>query len=406
MSRPGMAALASVALILGAVTACSSSSSSSSSSAAGTGSSASGSVIDIGITGAFQAGEGYPNIPQAAQARVDEINATGGINGRKVKLIVCSDNLNVNTAVACAQNLVQDKIVALVSPLSAFGNEIYPIFNTADITSIGTTTGTPSDATHANSFPINVGALGGFAGLPAALKSEGATKIGLLDEGDLGPVTTANQAAFDSGAKASGFAASPTIGVPGTATDFGPYVAKAIGSGVNGVGIYLSNPTSEAKLAQTILQQSPNMKIAIAGFGINSQVVSELGSTASHLLVVGWGQPASATSLPGIAMFNADMKKYASSAPLNDLDISAWSSVWLFQRVAEGLGKNITASSVLAAMGKLHGMSMGGIYPPLTTTNFCSTCDGATRLFNPDIVVGKIVDGQVVAVNGKFISAF
>jgi hypothetical protein len=59
-------------------------------------------------------------------------------------------------------------------------------------------------------------------------------------------------------------------------------------------------------------------------------------------------------------------------------------------------------------MGQLHGMSMGGIYPPLTTTttNVCSTCDGATRLFNPDIVVGRIVGGQVVAVNGKFISAF
>ena len=402
MPKIKLAALASLALTLGAVTACSSGGSGGSSG----GSAATGGTITIGITGSFTAGTGYPSIPLSAQARVDAINAAGGINGRKVKLVSCSDNLNVNTAIACAQKLLQQKVVAVVSPLSAFGNEIYPVFNNAHIPIIGTTTGTPSDATYPVSFPITVGALGGLAGMPAALKSEGATKIGLLDEGDLGPVTTANEAGFAAGEKAVGFPAGPTIGVPGTATDFGPYVAKVLEKGVNGLGIYLNNSTSEAQLAQAILQQDPKMKIVIAGFGVNSQVISALGATASHLKVVLWGQPASAMSAPGIAMFNADMKKYASGQPLDDLDIQGWASVWLFQRVAQGLGKNITAASVLAAMGKLHGMSMGGIYPPLTTTTTCSGCDGATRMFNPTIVVGKIADGKVVAVTGKFVSAF
>jgi ABC-type branched-subunit amino acid transport system substrate-binding protein len=400
MPNTKLAALASATLILGGIAACGSSNAGSGGAASG------GSVINVGITGIFSAGPGYPGIPEAAQARVDSINAAGGIGGRKLKLISCNDDLNVNTAVACAQKLVQAKVVALLSPLSAFGNEIYPVFNNAHIPVIGTTTGTPSDATFPASFPITVGALGGFAGMPAALRSEGATKVGLLDEGDLGPVTLANEADFAAGEKASGFSAGPAIGVPGTATDFGPYVAKALKDGVNGLGLYLGNATSEAQLAQAILQQDPKMKIVIAGFGINSQVISALGATASHLKVVLWGQPATATSEPGIAMFDADMKKYASSAPLNDLDIQAWSAVWLFQRVAGGLGKDITGASVLAAMNKLHNMSMGGIYPPLTTTTTCSTCDGATRMFNPTIVVGEIVGGKVVAVDGKFVSAF
>ena len=61
---------------------------------------------------------GYNKIPGAATAYFDYLNENGGINGRKVKLIVKDDRYVPTEAVAKTNELIlKDKVMALLAPL-------------------------------------------------------------------------------------------------------------------------------------------------------------------------------------------------------------------------------------------------------------------------------------------------
>jgi ABC-type branched-subunit amino acid transport system substrate-binding protein len=64
------------------------------------------------------AAPGYNKIPGAMKAYFDYVNAAGGVNGRKISLVVKDDKYNQQTAVANANELIlRDKVFALVGTL-------------------------------------------------------------------------------------------------------------------------------------------------------------------------------------------------------------------------------------------------------------------------------------------------
>ena len=80
----------------------------------------SSSVIKLGMTlpmtGA--ASLGYNKIPGAAKAYFDYLNANGGVNGRKITLVVKDDRYVPTEAVARTNELIlRDKVMALLAPL-------------------------------------------------------------------------------------------------------------------------------------------------------------------------------------------------------------------------------------------------------------------------------------------------
>jgi branched-chain amino acid transport system substrate-binding protein len=62
--------------------------------------------IKIGVIAEAQAIAGA-SIPQAAQMAADEINAAGGINGRKIRLIVEDSGYDPKRAVLASQKLIE-----------------------------------------------------------------------------------------------------------------------------------------------------------------------------------------------------------------------------------------------------------------------------------------------------------
>ncbi|MGC5341923.1 ABC transporter substrate-binding protein [Streptomyces sp. DT24] len=110
MKRTSMtAALATTALVL-VSSACSSGSS---------GESSDGPIkvgAINGVTGLFQT----PEVPQAVKAVFDEVNAAGGVNGRKLELISIDDTMNPQRSTEAAIDLIRSKgVVALVGSSSA-----------------------------------------------------------------------------------------------------------------------------------------------------------------------------------------------------------------------------------------------------------------------------------------------
>lgn len=78
------------------------------------------STIKLGVTLPMTgpASPGYNKVPSAMQAYFDYVNANGGVNGRKISLIVKDDQYVPTLAVAKTNELIlRDKVFALLAPL-------------------------------------------------------------------------------------------------------------------------------------------------------------------------------------------------------------------------------------------------------------------------------------------------
>jgi len=75
-----------------------------------------GSPINVGITGPFSGPYADPGsaIRNAGQLAIDDINAAGGINGRKLQALPEDDACDAQTGVQAAQKLLNQSIVAIV----------------------------------------------------------------------------------------------------------------------------------------------------------------------------------------------------------------------------------------------------------------------------------------------------
>ncbi len=70
------------------------------------------------------ASPGYNKIPAAVKAYFDYVNANGGINGRKLTLVVKDDQYVPTQAVAKTNELIlKDKVFALLAPLGTANNK-------------------------------------------------------------------------------------------------------------------------------------------------------------------------------------------------------------------------------------------------------------------------------------------
>ena len=86
----------------------------------------SASTITLGITSPLTgaAAPGYNKVPSAMQAYFNYVNDNGGVNGRKIKLIVKDDAYNPVLAKSVTNDLVlQNKVLALVGTLGTANNE-------------------------------------------------------------------------------------------------------------------------------------------------------------------------------------------------------------------------------------------------------------------------------------------
>jgi ABC-type branched-subunit amino acid transport system substrate-binding protein len=78
--------------------------------------------ITVPLTGA--AAPGYNKIPAAMKAYFDYVNANGGVNGRKIQLIVKDDAYSPAQTLSVTNDLIlKDKVFALVGTLGTANNE-------------------------------------------------------------------------------------------------------------------------------------------------------------------------------------------------------------------------------------------------------------------------------------------
>ncbi|MFJ9690727.1 ABC transporter substrate-binding protein [Kitasatospora sp. NPDC101183] len=108
-----------------------------------------------GITGLFQT----PEVPQSVKAVFDEVNAAGGINGRKLELISVDDAMNPQRSTEAAVDLLKSKgVVALVGSSSAVDCGLNrAAYSKAGVVSIPAVGVDPACFSSPNIAPVNPG---------------------------------------------------------------------------------------------------------------------------------------------------------------------------------------------------------------------------------------------------------
>lgn len=178
------------------------------------------------LTG-FAAADGA-SAKHSAEIAVEEINAAGGIKGRKVELVVYDDRHDSKEAVAVANKLVErDRVVGVVSGSYSMPSRVTaPIFAKAGLPMVVAYAVHP-DVTKAGPCVFRNGYLGqveGAAGAESAVKLSRAKRIAVLTiDNDFGRVASR---AFIERAKKLGAEIVSEQVYPLGEKEFGPYLTK------------------------------------------------------------------------------------------------------------------------------------------------------------------------------------
>jgi len=216
----------------------------------GTTSSSSKEPIVVGSINALSGPATFPEASQAAKAVFDEVNATGGIQGRQIKYEITDDKGDPATASANARQLVgSDGAVALVGSASLLECQVNaPYYEQNDVLSIEGTGVDPKCFSTPNISPVNVGPyLDTQMALTYGSEILKKQKICVLLENQ-GPDTPAFRAAISAWSKTTGRKPYRLFdSVPFGVSDYTPYVANAKRAGCD--TIFANNVQPDA-LAQ------------------------------------------------------------------------------------------------------------------------------------------------------------
>jgi ABC-type branched-subunit amino acid transport system substrate-binding protein len=391
MYQPRMRVKVAIAALAAACTLLSACSSSSNS---GT-SSQSNSPILIGNWVALSA-QGFqaPQEKAAVQAAISSINAAGGIKGHPLRLDFCDQKFDPNQEAACARQMVKDKVSAVVNPSVFFGTGSIPILAKAGIPEIASQgLSAAVEYTCKTCYPLG-GAYGWFWGADDALLKAGATKIAIV--GVDNAASKGSSAIAELGLEAAGLKAVRTVNADTTATDLSSVAAQAISGGVDGI-ILTTSPQIGPKAIAALKAAGYAGKIATITDVINQAAVTALGSDANGLLLTALVAFANDGANKGVAQFTADMKKYASSSPLDTLGLEGWAAVRLFATVAEGLSSWDPASINTAMQNVDLTADQAPVYGGYVLKGVTSAISSLPQLKHTTVQTGSVVNGQITA---------
>ncbi|MDF3313221.1 ABC transporter substrate-binding protein [Rhodococcus sp. T2V] len=353
----------------------------------------SGSGVKVyGILTTQSSSFGFPEMADAMQARVDAVNAAGGVKGQKIDLTICNDQGDVNIAAQCAQKAVTDHAVAVTGGLTFQTAAIIGVLDRAGIPYIGVNPSTPTDYTSKSVFNIGGGSPVAYPALGQAL----AEKFHCRKIDTIATMTPTGQSNATLVASGAGNSAGKTFSTPAVTTDFAPVVDSVVSDGADCVTL-LMGPQLAVKAIPVLRQSSSTIRIGANASGISPSMIKDLGDSVNGTVLVDSFFPVSSDA-PGVVAFNEEMKQYKPSTEINTLTLQGWSSASLLVKVLEGLDGAPTAESVTAALNAMGPVDLGTTNPELS---FKSPLDSKTypRIVNTKYAVEEVRDGKSTLVS-------
>jgi len=94
---------------------------------------AAGKTIRLGFVNMDAGPFAFPEFRIGGEVAVDQINATGGINGATIELVSCSTDLTPESSIDCANQLVEADVAVAFTAIDLASDAALPVYQEAGI---------------------------------------------------------------------------------------------------------------------------------------------------------------------------------------------------------------------------------------------------------------------------------
>ncbi|MCU1363866.1 MAG: Extracellular ligand-binding receptor, partial [Acidimicrobiaceae bacterium] len=284
------------------------------------------------------------------QVEVNKINATGGIYGRKIKLITQDDQNVPADNLAATQSLVQARKVFAVINLAPGDPPTLSYLNSAGVPDIN------AGSSPTEGLPTNFGIFGVYADLlhgprtatlfPQVLKSMGAHNIGVIAYGSIAASIDEASSAYLGAKVTPGLtAAYENLTLPRPIPDWTPYVLAMKAANVDGFFTGLDVATTMAFL-QAAQQQGLTLKSFIA-IGYNASLLTQPENSIAQGMTVGSAFLPTELNTPATRIRTQIFNKYGAPGPVNPTAVPGYVAGLLLQEGLTVAGKKLTRTSFI-----------------------------------------------------------
>jgi branched-chain amino acid transport system substrate-binding protein len=392
--------MAAVAVAALALAACSSSSSTktsppssksapASSAALGAPDQATGTPVKVGVIsdGGSGAIGTAPLVEQGAKMAVAYANAyRGGLAGHPIDLVICENQSTPAGAQACANQMVQDHVAAIVVPFTGQGAAEVPTLTKAGIPYITLSGASTQELTTPGAFDLTGGypaTLGAFA---LSARHQGYAKFAMLVSNVPAAITGAEQlGSLVFRAAGVGYKVIPVN--PGTA-DMTPQLQAAVSWGAKAIGI-----TGDVTLCSSFLKGYQTLSLGEPKYVIGPCLDPSIFSTLGSVLGGSYLATTSAADASDMALYAAITRKYAPSVNPNPNTSANQASglipVLSLLSIMHGYSGPVTAAAV-----KKQVMTVQNVPVPLSG-GITFTCNGKAIPLLPSVCSSELKVGKV-----------
>lgn len=349
------------------------------------------STVRIGVLVTQTGAINFKSSAQATKAYVDMINEKGGINGRRIEVILRDDGLDSNKGQQAVQEMLDAGVfsfVAFNAPLTE--QSVLPILEKNNIPLIGAFAIPDHPLGYIFSGPYETyGKVGG-----ETLCQQKASKIGLIYISNQVEETDRTiEESYRAGAKTCGksIADEDIYPVDVTKASFDDVVTSLRFSGVDGIATIL-DATAMIRLQQSLNRAAYSPIHVSSPFGGDPEVLRNpnVGSSFEGTFVLS-DVEFLGSSVPAVQRYESEVKRrFGGNASINWAGQHGWLGTHIFAEVLRSLGADPTREALIERMNSLTDFETG-FTVPLTITADPSTHNGN----NPCMKVGKVVNGKV-----------
>ncbi|WP_063795957.1 ABC transporter substrate-binding protein [Streptacidiphilus griseoplanus] len=335
-----------------------------------------------------------------------KVNATGGISGRRLHVLVCNEHNTAEGADACAQQAVDAKAIAVVGSYTQWGDTVLPVLEGKGIPWIGGYGLSTDEFRSPDSYPVNGGTPSLLAGNGRQLIASGCRSVAVVR-----PDTRAGDVmlSYLSRALAPSGIKPVDIPAPEQSTDYTSVAERAIGDDQPHhcvTAALAADPTQTFLDAYRRLHHTHTRLSSVIG-SFQQSVVDATGGSSGPLAgayATSWYPDESSKVWNGLRETARDYAPDSTIDPSDPGIQTTWVAYQVFLQTVERLGAQVDVRSLENALDTQDPVSTGGATPPLSwrLSDMLASVD-SPRLVNTSVTFQAVQNGQFVEQQQRFV---
>ena len=297
-------------------------------------------------------------VVHGGKAYFDYINESGGVNGRKLKLISCDDHYNVNDgAISCFNTCLKDKVfLGALFQGTASAAKYVPLSESHHIPMVGFSTGGEFiiKPTHPYAFQLRASYTDEAAEqVEVLLHDLHLHKIALIYQDDA--YGAACRQGVMQAMRRNGSDLAAEVSYPRLATDVSPMIAQIKTSKPEAV-IIGGAGDAVATLVKRKAELGPH--VLMVSFSSSTDLLTEEAGKSADGTLVSQVLPLTYKDLPTVLLYKKLCQKYLHEEPSE----SGFEGFLIGMAVVEGLkraGRDLTRDGFVKAMNSIHDVDIG-----------------------------------------------